>query len=173
MKKLAFLALSLFLTALPLGSSFAAKKGKAPATTPFDSLKSLEGTWKGQIEMNGKKEEARLVYKVTSGGSALEETIFAGSPKEMVSVYYLANEDVMMTHYCMLGNQPSMKVTESGKGKIKFEKVSVSGMKTPQDPHMGGLLVTLKDKDHIEQAWTHYNPDGSATSSVFLWEREK
>ncbi|MDL1871382.1 hypothetical protein FBR05_04170 [Deltaproteobacteria bacterium PRO3] len=173
MRRFSIFILFLAVSALPLGSGFAAKAKKSPADAPFETLKSLQGTWKGQIEMDGKKEEATLVYKVTSGGTALEETIFAGSPKEMVSVYFQDKDRVMMTHYCALGNQPRMQVTESAKGKIRFEMVDATGMKTPQDPHMGGLTLTLKDKDRFEQAWVHYNPDGTSNTSVFAWERVK
>ncbi|MFO1464061.1 MAG: hypothetical protein U1F66_09795 [bacterium] len=172
MKKLAFGVIALMLSAFPLNSGHAKKKAAEPAS-PFATLKTLEGTWKGQPEMGGKKEDMTLVYKVTSGGNAIEETIFAGSPKEMVSVYFQDKDQVMMTHYCMMGNQPRLKVTEAGPKKIKFEKVDVTGMKTPQDPHMGGLTLTWKDKDHLEQAWLHYNADGTTSTSVFEWERVK
>lgn len=173
MKKFSLMFLSVLLLGMSLSHSALAKKNKSDATTPFDTLKTLEGTWKAQVEMNGKKEDARLVYKVTSGGNALEETIFAGSPKEMVSIYFKDNDRVLMTHYCMMGNQPRLKVTEVVRNKIKFEQLDATGMKTPQDSHMGGLTVTFKDKDHFQQEWVHFNADGSEDSSVFAWEREK
>ena len=49
------------------------------------------------------------VIKVTAGGSAVHETLFPGSAHEMVSVYHLDGADLVMTHFCALGNQPRMK----------------------------------------------------------------
>ena len=50
------------------------------------------------------------VFKLTGGGSAVQETIFPGAAHEMVSVYHADGKDVVMTHYCALGNQPKMKL---------------------------------------------------------------
>ena len=57
--------------------------------------------------------------------------------------------------------------------EIKLEKKDVGNMKDPKEAHMGALTVTIKDKDHFEQAWTFYKPDGSTETSVFSWQRAK
>ena len=45
-----------------------------PKTSPqFDTLKSLEGTWVGEGTMHGKKEKVRVDYKISSGGTIVEE----------------------------------------------------------------------------------------------------
>ena len=49
------------------------------------------------------------IIKVTAGGSVVHETLFPGQPQEMVSVYTVNGPDLIMTHYCVLGNQPRMK----------------------------------------------------------------
>ena len=57
----------------------------------------------------------------TAGGSAVQETQFPGTPMEMVSVYHLDGADLVMTHYCVLGNQPRMKADpKSPADKIHF-----------------------------------------------------
>jgi hypothetical protein len=83
----------------------------------------------------------------------------------------------MMTHYCMLGNQPRLKVSEVTKSKkgnqLKFTFVDATGMQTPQDPHMGALTLTMKDKNHMNQEWTLFTPDGKQQPMVFNYVREK
>jgi hypothetical protein len=124
--------------------------------------------------MNGQKETVKVIYKTTAGGSAVESTINAGSPKEMVSMYFLDGSKVMMTHYCMLGNQPRMKLTQFVPGKsLKFEMVDATGMATPTDPHMGALTLLLKDKDHMTEEWVLFSPDGKKESHAFNYVREK
>ena len=45
--------------------------------------------------------EATVTYKVTSGGSAVVETIGPGTEHEMVTVIHPDGDDLMLTHYCM------------------------------------------------------------------------
>ena len=52
----------------------------------------------------------RSSYRVASGGSVVQETLFPGSPHEMISMYHLAGGQLVMTHYCAMGNQPRMKL---------------------------------------------------------------
>ena len=68
----------------------------------------LEGEWIGtHINHEGQEEQLKLVYRNVSGGTAVEERIFAGTPKEMITVYHGDGSNrVLMTHYCALGNQP-------------------------------------------------------------------
>src|SRR5207237_10320126 len=70
----------------------------------FDRLKKLAGDW-----TTGGAEPATASFRVTAGGSAVVETLFAGTPHEMVTVYTADGDDVKLTHYCMLGNQPTLR----------------------------------------------------------------
>ncbi|HEY2783953.1 MAG TPA: hypothetical protein VGJ05_03180, partial [Fimbriiglobus sp.] len=75
----------------------------------FEKIKSLVGEWV-KADKDGKPTaEVVTVFKLTGGGSAVQETIHPGSPMEMVSVYFMDGPDLVLTHYCMLGNQPKMK----------------------------------------------------------------
>jgi len=175
MKTIAQLAITFFalIIALPVFSDM--PQQPLPSSESFDALKALQGTWVGMADADhdGKKESVKLTYRSTSAGSALEETVFAGSSHEMISIYTLNKGKVMMTHYCALGNQPRMQEVSASKSQIKLEKKEVGNMKDPKEPHMGALMVTIKDKDHFEQAWTLYKPDGTTETAVFAWERAK
>ncbi len=46
---------------------------------------------------------------MTAGSTVVHETLFPEQPHEMVSVYCVDGSDLVMTHYCVLGNQPRMK----------------------------------------------------------------
>src|SRR2546427_6754898 len=48
----------------------------------FERMKALAGTWKGKADMGQGPMEFTAEYRVISGGSAVEERIFAGTPKE-------------------------------------------------------------------------------------------
>ena len=75
----------------------------------FEKIKSLSGDW---IATKGEhKGKVTLSVRVIAGGSAVVEREFPGSAMEMITVYHMDGNNVMLNHYCMLGNQPRMKAT--------------------------------------------------------------
>src|SRR5689334_17181152 len=87
----------------------------------FERMKSLVGTWKGKADMGQGMTEFTVEYRLISGGSALEERIFAGTPKEMLTIYHDRNGKLALTHYCMLGNQPGMVLTSARPKSFQFD----------------------------------------------------
>ena len=53
---------------------------------------------------------ATVTYRVASGGSVVEETLFPGTPHEMISMYHLVDGELVLTHYCAMANQPRMRL---------------------------------------------------------------
>src|SRR5262249_22737357 len=108
-----------------VGSAQQDKKGPAN-NEALERFKQLAGEWIGK----GPHGEMRIVYKVTSGGSAVMETIDPGTDHEMVSMIHADGPALLLTHYCMLGNQPHMKaMPKPGDSKIAFEFVKVTNLK--------------------------------------------
>jgi hypothetical protein len=90
---------------------------------------------------------------VTAGGSAVHETLFPGQPQEMVSVYTLEGPDLVMTHYCVLGNQPRLKADpNSSANQIRFQFAGGSNLDPAKDKHMHSATLTIVDDSHIEVA---------------------
>jgi hypothetical protein len=135
---------------------------KAPALPSLERMKKLAGTWVA-VGPDGKPtEQVVSVIKVTAGGSAVHETLFPDTPQEMVSVYYQDGADLVMTHYCMLGNQPRMKADpKSPADKIHFRFAGGSNLDPAKDKHMHEGTLTFIDDDHIEfsgVAWEDGKP---------------
>ena len=127
-------------------------QGERKANPQFDQMKKLEGTWEGA----DKEHPCTVTYKVSSGGSALLETMSMGKG-DMLTVYHPDGEGMSMTHYCMLGNQPHMKAEKDAKtGTLRFVCDGGSNMKCATDPHMHSLVITFVDADHLKQDWTLY-----------------
>src|SRR5689334_19952051 len=95
---------------------------KVGATAPaLERMKKLAGTWVAVGEDGKPSDQVVSVIKVTAAGSAFHETLFPGQPHEMVSLYYRDGSDLMMTHFCALGNQPRMKADpKSPTNQIRF-----------------------------------------------------
>jgi hypothetical protein len=118
----------------------------------FEKLKSLAGEWEGKAS-DGKPVKA--TYKVTSAGSAVSETLQSGTEPEMLTVYHLDGDHLMMTHYCSLANQPRMRAAVfSGDPKaLDFEYVGATNLGKADAPHMHHLAVAFDDTNHITQKW--------------------
>jgi hypothetical protein len=131
------------------------RKRQHPA---LDRLKSLEGVWAGPAtwDQAGKKGKVdfKLIYKTTSGGTAVMETMFPGTPGEMVTMYYSEGEDFVLVHYCSAGNQPRMKLEPSkDPNELMFRCTGGTNM-TEQDSHMHSARLTIIGADQIKGAWS-------------------
>ena len=134
-----------------------------PASAELEQIKKLAGRWEGTSQGgSGPDENTVSEYKVTSGGSAVVETIFAGTPHEMVSVYHDGrNGKPSLTHYCMMGNQPEMELISSDEKKFDFILAAYSPIPA-SEMHMHQVALTWNGPDEITQVWSSYK-DGQPT----------
>jgi hypothetical protein len=127
-----------------------------PATGPLAQLVALAGEWVA-AEDNPMVKAGQLAarYEVTAGGSAVVETIFPGSPHEMVTVYHRDGEDLVLTHYC-LGNQPRMRAKAPAPGARRFEFTFDGGsnIRPESDRHMHSAWLELLSADELRSQWT-------------------
>lgn len=161
-----------FLTLIPLLIvTAAAYAGPSPATQKaFANLKKLVGTWedKGQGGM-----EVTVTYKITGAGSAVVETQFPGQPHEMVTVYHLDGDDLILTHYCAAGNQPTMKfVPGKDPNVLSFNFLKGSNMK-PKDAHMHSVKIRFISENQVQSDWTSFSGGKAADTVHFKLKRVK
>jgi hypothetical protein len=160
---------------LAVSVQLSAGEPKTPpqASSEFDRMKSLAGTWKGKTDMGQGLMEFTVEYRVISGGSAIEERIFAGTPKEMVTMYHDRNGKLSLTHYCMLGNQPGMLLKSADATTIKFDFDPACGVDASSGMHMHALTITFEDTDTITQNWQLFENGKLKDSHPFSLKRVK
>jgi hypothetical protein len=143
-------------------------KKEADKASAFDKFKLLAGEWTGKGGDGKESMDVRIVYKVTSGGSAVVETIDPDGGHEMVTVITKDGDALALTHYCMLGNQPHMKADAKGAAdKVAFQFVSVSNAQADKDMFMHDVTYTFVDKDTLKAEWTHCK-DGKVGGCVVI-----
>lgn len=147
-------------------------EAKAEPHAGFEKLKKLAGTWV-EADKDGKPTDKVVsVIKLTGGGSVVHETLFPGEAMEMVSVYHLDKGELVMTHYCALGNQPKMKADpKSPKDTIKFDFVGGTNLDPAKDMHMHGGTLKFIDDDHIQfsgEAWENGKPSPNHCPTMTL-----
>jgi hypothetical protein len=148
---------------------------KKTDTSGLDQFKQLAGEWEGK-EVKGLHpgKEVQIKYKVTAGGSAVVETLFPGTDHEMVSVIHRDGDDLVLTHYCMMGNQPQMRAPAKAEdGKVAFKFAKVTNLKSDKDPYMHDVTFTFTGKDTLTTEWTYFKDAKSAGSVVFELKRKK
>jgi len=145
----------------------------AAATNPgLEKMKTLVGTWVAADKDGKPTDQVVSVIKLTAGGSAVHETLFPGEAQEMVSVYTADGPDLLLTHYCMLGNQPRMKASTKSLGnKLNFEFAGGSNLDPKKDKHMHSAILTIVDADHVEVegiGWDNGAPDKDMCNGMKL-----
>jgi hypothetical protein len=167
MKRNLGLLLTVFMALLSY--SVAARANNSVAPGAFEQLKTLVGEWEGSNSAG----RVTLTYTLVSGESALMERLKSANEPEMITMYTMDGDHILITHYCSAGNQPQMKTeTMNGKaGKYTFSLLRVNGLKSPTEGHMVGLVLTLSDKDHLTQEWT-YEDKGKTLAEKFLFQRK-
>jgi len=143
------LASSLWLNAVEKAAA-PASEGQAKQGSPeFERMKTLVGTWTGKTDMGEGPIDVTLQYRLLAGGSVLEERCFAGSPKEMVTMYYDQNGKLAMTHYCVFGNRPGMLLKASDSQSIKLDFDATCGIDPRKESHMHAVTITFDNADTI------------------------
>jgi hypothetical protein len=135
----------------------AARADEQAATTNaqrLEALKRLAGDWV-QLGEDGKPTDKVVSsIRVTSGGTTVQETLFPGTDHEMVTMYHLDGADLVLTHYCMLGNQPRMRAEPgTNANTIVFKFVGATNLKSSDDHHMHQATLTLDGRDHFKAEW--------------------
>jgi Ni/Co efflux regulator RcnB len=167
--RLLFIALIFAVTNLLASSDMAAPQG----SKEFERMKSLAGVWEGTGKMHSDKDQKIEVdYDVTSGGSVVVEHLFPGTPHEMVSVYHDEKGKLVMTHYCMMGNQPKMGLIKSSDNEIQLSLIPGGTVKNT-DTHMHSLALTFNGKNGLTQTWTSYRDGKESDRSVFVLTKKK
>jgi hypothetical protein len=142
---------------------------ESDANTAFEKLKSLQGSWAGKTS-DGRS--VQVSNRVTSNGSALLSEITG--QEDMITMFHMDGNRLMMTHYCATGNQPRMVGTLSSDGQtITFNFLDATNLLSTQPGHMERVVFTIVDADHHSEAWQFATQDGKKMQEVFDLQRQK
>jgi len=146
----------LLVTAVVLAAVAAYAGPKAEGSSDaaaFARLKTLVGEWDANTQMG----KAHLSYELIAGGTALVEKETGEKMPAMMTVYHLDGDRLMLTHYCMAGNQPRMraKAFDAAAGKLEFEFLDGTNL-TAAEGHMHNARIQFVDNDHVKTEWAFF-----------------
>ncbi|MGZ4825385.1 MAG: hypothetical protein ACXVZT_12260 [Terriglobales bacterium] len=153
-----------------------AKPAPSDAQKSFDKLKTVAGSWVGQLttfpqEPTVEGKFAQFSLRVTSMGNALvHEISVSGRPDHPLTMFYLDGDRLLLTHYCDAGNRPRMvgKVSPDGK-TLEFDFLDLAGPN--QYGHMHHAVFTFIDANHHIEEWTWMGPGEKPTRVRFDLQR--
>lgn len=74
--------------------------------------------------------------------------------EDMVSIFHMDGERLLVTHYCAIGNQPRMAASVSPDGKtFTFNYVDATNLASPDAGHMQRMILTVIDENHHTEEW--------------------
>ncbi len=155
------------------------------AQTSFDTLKALAGSWEGPVTTIPKMSDmgdntlTDVSLRVTSRGNALVHEMKAAGKEDdptkydhPVTMLYLDNDRLLLTHYCDAGNRPRMVARTSADGKkVEFDFLDLSGGN--QYGHMYHAVFTIIDANHHTEDWTYIMPGDKPVRAHIDLQRTK
>jgi hypothetical protein len=153
----------------------AVKTAGVDGKAALERLKTLAGEWRGHV-VTEDGPPAKVVYSVTAGGSTVTEKLFPGTPHEMLTLYHLDGEDLVLTHYCAMGNQPRMRLVKAALTdplELRFDFTGGTNIDPAKDMHMHAGTLRLRGPDRLEAEWAVYDKGKQTGANKFFLDRMK
>ena len=167
---------TVFLTVL-LAAVAGTATAEISAQDAFGMLKGMAGEWHGVPEGAGEAAEAeageigRVTHsiEVSAAGTVVMETMQPGTDHEMINMYHLDGDDLVLTHYCAGGNQPTMRLDRAGSTgeKLVFDFTGGTNLDPASDPHIHALQMTMPGEGKLVSAWESWNGGAPAGRMTF------
>ncbi len=144
-----------------------AKPEKSAAQRAFERLKETAGDWIAKDDAAKENADIWVSRKVTANGSVIVEHMFPGSDHEMITMYYVEGDHIVLVHYCALGNQPMMRCKPDGGAELKFEFAGGTNIRPDTDMHMHEATMRIPGPDAIWAEWRSWN-EGKPVDAVLF-----
>jgi hypothetical protein len=146
---------------------------ESDARKSFELLKGMEGNWVGT---NQQGQSLQVTFRMTAGGSALMSEIHGmdmkkSGPENMITMFHLDGDRLVMTHYCSAGNQPRLKIASADAKSVSFEFFDGTNI-GPGQGHMQRATFSQPDADHQTEEWVFLD-HGKEMKELFTLERAK
>lgn len=144
----------------------------------YAKLKALAGNWEGPVTSFPAQpmladKVAQISLRSTSSGNALMHDLTMNGMKDNpITMFYINEDQFLLTHYCDAGNRPRMVGKLSPDGKtLDFEFIDITGPTTYGN--MRRAKFTFIDDNHHTEEWTYMMPGDKPNRAVFDLRRKK
>ena len=125
----------------------------------FERLKQLAGEWDGSSTQGWQGRHSMLI--IARGSAILSASNIdphPGANEVMATLFHLDGDRLMLTHYCVAGNQPRLVATAvRNEGRtIEFSFLDATNMRSRDDGHMDRAVFTIESSDRYRSRWTFF-----------------
>ena len=140
-------------TAVAGGPGNNGPKTNVDASAAFSRLKGLVGEWDAESERG----KGRSRFEVIANGSVILEHFTAPGSQEMLTAYHIDGDKLVLTHYCMAGNQPHMVAEkfDDASGELDFAFAGGANI-APGTGHMHDAAFRLTSSDRFDAKWDFF-----------------
>lgn len=168
---------TLALAILLLTASAAA--AEVTADEAFDILKGMAGTWESTPEGSGAEAEAEAEaaeagevtheFELSAAGTVVMETMAPGTRHEMINMYHLDGDDLVLTHYCAGGNQPTMRLDRetSTAERMVFDFTGGTNLDPATDHFIHDMELAIVADGRVESVWRSWGDGAPAATMTF------
>jgi hypothetical protein len=91
-----------------------------------------------------------------------------GKSDDMITMFNMDGDRLLLTHYCQAGNQPRMKASVSPDGKtLTFHFLDATNLTSAQPGHMQRVVFNLIDANHHTEEWHFATGNGKEMVRTF------
>lgn len=159
------------LTLLLLAGAVSAGAAETSAADAFARIKTLAGTWTGEGAEQGQTFTVTHEFRVSANASVVMETMNPGTEHEMINMYHLDGDDLVLTHYCAGGNQPTMKLVKAEGDTLEFDFTGGTNLDPATDGYIHGGRLVFVDAGTIRSDWIGYQGGKEAGTTSFTLKR--
>ena len=148
----------------------------AEKSSGFLQMQNVLGKWEGTLIRSAQEDiPISLEYKMISDGSAIVEHSNEDGI-EMMTAFADQSGKLLATHYCALGNQPKMSVSDSTDSSISFStNRKLSGLDPANDSFVDTWTFSdlKKGTDQFTYTYTVLNSDNTVETNSAVMRRIK
>jgi hypothetical protein len=74
----------------------------------------------------------------------------------MTTIYHKDGTDLVLTHYCLHGNQPRMRAKETSTPRVSFAFDGGANIDPGRDRHMHSATFDFVGAGEVRSTWTEY-----------------
>ena len=114
-----------------------------------------------------------VTYRLAAGGTSVMADMHMAD-EDMVSMYYVDGDQLLMTHFCPSNNQPRMKaIISPDLNTVTFDFLDATNLPGPQTGHMHrAVFLFSADPNHYSEEWT-WKQEGKDHKMSYEMERKK
>ncbi len=107
--------------------------------------------------------------QVSAAGTVVMETMNPGTEHEMINMYHLDNDDLVLTHYCAGGNQPTMRLDRdaSTAERLVFDFTGGTNLDPATDHFIHDMELGIHADGKVESTWNSWGDGAKAATMVF------